>query len=306
MATKSFLENFAQELRDQDRSDNTVLGYLTDVKDFQRWFVQTKGENFSLPALTPTDIREYRQHLWTVRKLSPNTVNRRLASLSALTTWGMTQEQIKVDPMSNIKYIKQVRVAKCRWLDKKGRFALQRVIEKELQESSRLPHRRSLWRQRDAVLVTLMLKTGLRVAEVAALDVSDVELNPRSGRVKVRGKGNKARVVPLNAEAREKLQMWLAAHPTTETSALFVSQMLTRVTTRTVERVVTEYGYMARLEHLTPHALRHTFAKALVDRGVPIDQVAKLLGHSNLNTTRIYTEPNERDLEKAVNMLVES
>ena len=53
MATKSFLENFAQGLRDQDRSDNTVLGYLTDVKDFQRWFVQTNGENFSLPALTP-------------------------------------------------------------------------------------------------------------------------------------------------------------------------------------------------------------------------------------------------------------
>jgi site-specific recombinase XerD len=306
MAAKSFLENFAQELRDQDRSDNTVLGYLTDVKDFQRWFEQTNGENFSLPSLTPTDIREYRQHLWTVRKLSPNTVNRRLASLAALTTWGMTRKQIQVDPMSHIKYIKQVPVAECRWLDKKQRFALQRVIEKELQESSRLPVRRSLWRGRDAVLVTLMLNTGLRVAEVAALDVGDVELNPRSGRIQVRGKGRKARTVPLNAEAREKLQAWLATRPATETSALFVSQMLTRVTTRTVERVVTDYGYRARLEQLTPHTLRHTFAKSLVDRGVPIDQVAKLLGHSNLNTTRIYTEPNERDLEKAVDMLVES
>jgi integrase/recombinase XerC len=142
------------------------------------------------------------------------------------------------------------------------------------------------------------------------LDVGDVELNPRSGRVQVRGKGRKARAVPLNAEAREKLQVWLAARPTTETSALFVSQMSTRVTTRTVERVVTEYGYRARFDNLTPHTLRHTFAKSLVDGGVPIEQVAKLLGHSRLNTTRIYTDPNERDLEKAlekaVDMLVEN
>jgi site-specific recombinase XerD len=81
--------------------------------------------------------------------------------------------------------------------------------------------------------------------------------------------------------------------------------MMGRMTTRSIERVVGDYGQAARLDKLTPHMLRHSFAKVLVDRGVSIDQVAQLLGHSNLNTTRIYTRPSEQDLARAVEMLGE-
>ena len=110
---------------------------------------------------------------------------------------------------------------------------------------------------------------------------------------------------PHCGEARDALTRWLAIRPKVDTPALFVSQMLQRIVTRSIERVVGEYGRKAKLESLTSHMLRHTFAKTLVDKGVPIEQVAALLGHSNLNTTRVYTTPGERDLERAVELIGE-
>lgn len=306
MSTHQALTEFKRFLQDTDRSPNTVSGYLEDLKDFTQWFENTNGEVFTPMALTPSDVRAYRQHLLNERKLKPNTINRRLASLAAFARWARAIGQIESDPTTRIQSVEQVPPGP-RWLDRKQRFALQRVIEQEQQMAEAQPdQRRSLWRGRDAALMTLLLHTGLRVSEAAGLDVNAVELKPRSGKVTVQGKGTKVRSVPLNAEARAALERWLSARPECETPALFVSQMLKRMTPRTIERIVTEYGHKAKVDGLTPHVLRHTFAKTLIDRGVPIDQVATLLGHASLNTTRIYTLPSEQDLQKAVEALMET
>lgn len=300
----NFLKDFEQYLTDADRSLYTVTGYLNDLGDFIHWFERTNDEAFSSAAITPSDARAYKQHLLG-RKLKAATINRRLASLSAYARWAIETGQIESNPVAKIQLVEQVKAGP-KWLDRKQRFALQRAVEQQLQLADTQPNcRRSLWRTRDAVLMTLLPNTGLRVAEVASLDLTDVELKPRSGKVTVRGKGTKMRVVPLNAEARAALQRWLNLRPRVETPAVFISQFLVRLTTRSLERVVAEYGQRAKLEALTPHVLRHTFAKTLVDRNVPIDQVGTLLGHANLNTTRIYTTPGERDLEKAVETLLE-
>ena len=299
------LSEFEHYLRDADRSENTISGYLEDMADFARWFEATNAEAFAAAAVTPSDVRAYKQHL-LVRKLKPATINRRLASLSAYARWAIEAGQIESDPAAKIQSVEQV-PAGPKWLDRKQRFALQRAIEQQLQLAGAQPGgRRSLWRTRDALLLTVLSNTGLRVAELAGLDGVDVELKSRSGKVTVRGKGTKIRTVPLNADARAALERWLVLRPQVETPAVFISQFLVRMTTRSVERVVAEYGQRAKLETLTPHMLRHTFAKTLVDRGIPIDQVGTLLGHANLNTTRIYTTPGERDLERAVDALLEN
>jgi integrase/recombinase XerC len=302
----SCLADFERYLRDADRSPNTITGYLDDLRDFARWFEATNGEPLTPAAMTPTDVRAYRQHLLNERKLRPATINRRLATLSAYARWARTTGQIESDPTAKVQAVEEV-ASGPRWLDRKQRFALQRAIEQEQQIAEAWPgQRRSLWRMRDVALMTLLLNTGLRVAEVAGLDVGDVVLKARSGKVTVQGKGTKVRAVPLNAEARAALELWQSLRPVGDSPALFLSQQLTRMTTRSIERVVAEYGRRARIEGLTPHRLRHTFAKLLVDRGIPIDQVGILLGHANLNTTRIYTRPSEHDLEQAVEALMES
>lgn len=128
-------------------------------------------------------------------------------------------------------------------------------------------------------------------------------LRDRKGSVTVRdGKGGKHRLVPLNVEARGALNDWLAVRPNVSEGALFIGQRGEPLRPRAAQRQLALYGRRAGVE-VTPHALRHTFAKNLIDSGVSIEKVAALLGHANLNTTRVYVMPGERDLEEAVGAL---
>jgi site-specific recombinase XerD len=193
-----------------------------------------------------------------------------------------------------------------RYLDKKEQYALQRAIEKDMQLARMRYPKRWVSRQRDAAMVVFLLHTGLRLSEALTLQLSDVQLAERKGQVLVRqGKGGRARTVPLNVQARKALQEWLAVRPGSG-SHVWVQvegEPSDGLSNRSVERVLVRIGQDAGLEHLTPHILRHTFAKNLVDRGVGLEKVAALLGHSNLNTTRIYATTNQKDLEQAVDQM---
>jgi site-specific recombinase XerD len=299
------LESFGKWLVEQDKASLTVKGYLSDLRCFARWFEQTNGENFSLQAVTPTDVREYRQFLLAVERRKANTVNRRLAALSSLMTWAREQKWIEHDPTENVRLVSQAQVGP-RYLDRKEQYALQRAIEKDLQVSRMRYPKRWVSRQRDASLVIFLLNTGLRLNEVLTLQLGDLELAERKGQVLVRqGKGDRERVVPLNGAARKAMQSWLEVRPGQGNRVWTAVEMeqSESLSGRSVQRVLIRFAQEAGLEHLTPHVLRHTFAKNLVDSGVGLEKVAALMGHSSLNTTRIYVTPNQKDLEQAVERL---
>jgi len=144
----------------------------------------------------------------------------------------------------------------------------------------------------------------MRVSELCALDINDMVLNERSGSVVVRyGKGGKRREIPLNATVRRALKAWLEVRGSSP-GPLFTSRRGGGITPRGVEYLITRYAYDARLEGVTPHTLRHTFCKQLVDAGESLDRVAVLTGHASLkNTTARYTRPTAKDLEVAVGRL---
>lgn len=151
---------------------------------------------------------------------------------------------------------------------------------------------------RDVTLVGIMLHAGLRVSEVCALGREDVILSDRTGKIIVRkGKGNKYREVPLNKTIRTILYRWLEEKPE---GPLFPNRNGNEMSSRAVFDVVAKYAYSAKLLEVTPHTLRHTFCKNLIDMGVPIDQVAVMAGHSSLDVTKRYTAPSMADLQKAV------
>lgn len=297
---------FEQYLQDKDVSVLTLRGYLSDVQQFAGWFEQSNNETFSLPAITPTDIREYRQFLQNTEKRKASTVNRKLAALSALMRWGIQSGQITSDPTENVKSVQQL-VAAPRWLDKHEQFALQRAIEKDLQLAQLRYPRRYITRRRDASLILFLLHTGLRLSEVVALELSDVQVSERKGSTLVRrGKGNKQRSVPLNSEARKALQDWLAVRPQVSDAFIWVaveSPADDGISGRAVQRILHRYALDAGLQGLTPHVLRHSFAKNLANKNVGLEKIAALLGHSSLNTTRIYVTPDAHDLERAVEQL---
>ena len=146
------------------------------------------------------------------------------------------------------------------------------------------------------------------VFEALDLQDADLEIGDRKGKVTVsQGKGRKQRSVPLNKDARAALMAWLQVKPGGDDNAYIWIAVENEgngaLSQRSVQRVVGRYGQDAEIANLTPHMLRHTFAKNLVDQGVGLEQVATLLGHASLNTTRIYITPSEKDLETAVERL---
>lgn len=301
-------EEFDKYLNQQDRSPLTIRGYLADLKAFGSWFQQTNSEELAPASVTPSDIKEYRQHLLIIGRAKAATINRRLAALSAYLNWAVQSGQIDKNPAAGIRSVQQVNNGP-RYLDRKQQFALQRAVEKELQVARLRFPKRWIARQRDCSMVVFLLNTGLRLNEAISLKLEDVQLTDRKGLVWVRqGKGGKQRIVPLNLDARHALQEWFDIRPKDGTDYIWIAVEIDQgkaLSARSVQRALTRLGQQAGLPVLTPHMLRHSFAKNLIDSGVGLEKVASLLGHSNLNTTRIYVTPNQADLERAVDQITQ-
>ncbi len=300
----SLLAEFECYLAETDHAELTVGGYVGDVRRFLRWFEEAYPEPFSLPLLTSAVVRNYRQTLLD-QGMRPATINRQLASLAAFAHWAqrLGYLQVQRNPVLEVKAIPQMPLAP-RWLDKKEQTKLLHAVTDEVERAMRRYPRLQVLVLRDAALVLLMLNTGLRLHEVEALKLSDLQITERGGKVIVRqGKGGKYREVPLNANVRRILHDYLNVRPKVASTMFFIGLHEEGVQGKTIRRAVARFAKLAGVEEVSPHTLRHTFAKALIDSGVGLEKVAALLGHSNLNTTRIYITAGQRDLEVAVEEL---
>jgi site-specific recombinase XerD len=147
----------------------------------------------------------------------------------------------------------------------------------------------------------LILFADLRVGEIIQLRMSDVILDEHKGSVIVRkGKGTKRREIPLNVKARRAIHYYLKGRPLVESDYLLLGQRNEEIKSKTVQRSVARFAEPIGLRDVTPHTLRHTFAKSLIDNDVSLNKVATLLGHNKINTTRIYTTPGMHDLVEEI------
>ncbi|RCK72783.1 MAG: Site-specific recombinase XerD [Anaerolineae bacterium] len=293
------LAQFSSYLNQLDRSELTRKGYIRDLIAFNRWYTNTNGEALQPQNLTPSDIREYRQYLIAVKREKPNTVNHKISALRSYSKWAKETGLIQSDPTNSVRAVGKQPLAP-RWLDKREEYAVVREAERMIAAAGSEAARFLAVRDH-AILITL-LNTGLRVGELCALDIADIELSERKGSVIVRsGKGAKQRVLPLNAKVRDSINRWLELRGNLP-GGLFLDRNGKRLTPSGVHRRLAELGNRAGVD-LHAHIMRHTFAKRLVDAGVTLEKVAALLGHSDMNTTRIYITPGERDLEQAVEAL---
>ena len=295
--------DFQNYLEMQDRSAATVASYISDLRQFARWFEQTNGDTVTPERVTALDIRDYRQYMLTVLRRKPATINRHLASISAWLSWAVDTGQIESNPARQVNGVSSVPQPP-KWLTRQEEGALLRSVERAVQSARTEPAKRQAARNR--ALVIGMLNTGLRADEICNLELDDLQIGERKGSVTVRnGKGRKQRTIPLNKQARQAFSDWLAIRPNVDSTWVFVGQRGNKLSTSALRRIISDLAYAAKLDpqEVSPHTLRHTFAKRLVDAGVSLEKVATLLGHSNLNTTRIYLTPGREDLETAVNLL---
>ncbi|MGH7078289.1 MAG: tyrosine-type recombinase/integrase, partial [Acetobacteraceae bacterium] len=221
----------------------------------------------------------------------PATVNRRLDALRRLCRWARGTGTLSADAASNVRPMRTIRNRQPAGLTDIESHALLRAAGASSHGLA----------TRNYALVQLMLQAGLRVGEVAALQVGDITMNDRSGSVRIRqGKGLKARDVPLNATARRALKQHLEHRQAPGHDAtLFVSSRETAMPVRTIQSAIASIARRARLKRVavSAHTLRHTFALGyLRDNPGKLVELASLLGHESLDTTAVYTRPSHDDL----------
>ncbi len=282
-------EKFLQSLREKDASPLTVKGYSNDFRKFISWYDQTEGSLPEAEHISPMDIAEFKRHFMD-RSQKPSTINRALSSLSSFFKWAIEAGYVSYNPAENIKLLSEIKSAP-RSLERKESLKLIRAVYRSD-------------KPRDVCIVTILLHTGIRVSELCVLRFVDVVIKERTGNLTVRaGKGSKYRQVPLNATVRNSIEKWLEVRGN-EPGLLFPGRNGNPLSPRTIEYLLEKYSYEAKLEETaSPHILRHTFCKMLIDAGESIDRVASLAGHENLNTTARYTRATTKDLQDAVDKL---
>jgi site-specific recombinase XerD len=162
---------------------------------------------------------------------------------------------------------------------------------------------------RDRALALVPFYAGARLAETVALDLDDIRRSARKGVLRILGKGERIREVPIHEKLRKALAEWLderASWPgAADTPALFLNQRGQRLSARGAHDVITGIADRAGLDdHVTAHTLRHSFATTLVRGKTDLVIAAELLGHARLETTRLYTQPSAEDRAKAIDLLI--
>lgn len=290
--TVPLFEQFTHHLDTIGRSPHTVKGYGHDLSRFAAWYTHTYGQDPDPKTVLPEDIRDYRAYMRTVKHLKPTTINRRLIALSRFFRWAVSQGQVVDNPFEALENF-TLRVP-------------QDTAPKALTHNEQLALLRAArhaGNPRDIAILQTLLGTGIRLAEIVGLRLPDLDISERKGWLHVRGKGHKDRDIPLGVKTRQALTAYLDErdnYPGAETSDQVFLGQRGPLKRDAIRYIVNKYTYQAQLEDVTVHTLRHTFAKNRIDDGQSLELVATLLGHESLDTTRIYTRPTQRDLQRAM------
>lgn len=270
---RSLLLHLASE---RGLADNSLHAYRRDLEDLDR-FLAARGKTFL--SAEPDDFRAYLQHQ-TRQGRTTRTVARRLAAIRVLLRFLTAEGHDRTHVMQQLERPKPER-------------PLPKVLSRaQVNQLIAAPDPKSMLFSRDVAILELLYASGLRASELCDLNLKD--LNLTVGCVRVYGKGSKERVVPLGRAAGEAITRYLAeTRPKLErapSERLFLSR-----TGKPLERIalwmlVEKYGRKSGLlKSISPHTLRHCFASHLLGGGADLRVVQELLGHSDINTTQIYT-----------------
>ncbi len=287
----STFDAYAIWLDVQALSANTRRTYQTQVRQFCH-FLATYPDKYGDPL---TDehardyaVRDYKTFLKVQKKRKPSTVNLALAAIDHFYQFlRLGSADVKREDLPQLS-------PQALSLEEQKDFL--RAVER-------------CGSIRDKAIALLLLYTGLRVSECAALEIDDVLVSARKGKVIVRsGKGDVYREVPLNVTARQAQQNWmnhrsqLVGNADIECSAYFINRYRERLSTRSIDVIIRKLGHEANL-HLSAHQLRHTCLTNLVRTGHDIVLVAEIAGHRRLETTRRYSLPSEHDRAAALDAI---
>lgn len=269
-------------------SENTLAAYRTDLKKFVTWLMSASNTLLveRLISVNREEIMRYLSEL-EEKQISPRSRARLLSSLRLFYAYLLREKKIEVDPVALID------------APKLGRSLPKILTEEDVESLLLAPDVSTSLGLRDRVLFEVLYATGLRVSELVGLELTQINL--QQGVLRVTGKGNKERLVPLGEEAIKWLEKYISEVRAEilkgkVTDALFVTKRGGAMTRQAFWYLIKRYAFQAEIaSEISPHTLRHAFATHLLNHGADLRVVQMLLGHSDLSTTQIYTHvANER------------
>ena len=260
---------------------NTLLAYSSDLEKLAA-FGQQSGKE--LLTLERDDLIRFIQHLHE-QGLEAKSIARALVTVRSFFKYLVLDGHLKRDPSTNIESPKS-------W-QSLPKFLIAEEVERLLDA----PDSSTDLGIRDKAMLEVLYATGLRVSELVALKLDDVNLD--MGFLMTLGKGSKERTVPLGKSAISWVQHYLGVRARwlqNQTSPLlFLNKTGSPVSRQAFWKLIVEYGHRAKIGHITPHLLRHSFATHLLENGADLRSVQLMLGHADIGTTQIYTHiTNER------------
>ncbi|BFH18176.1 hypothetical protein J6TS7_29220 [Paenibacillus dendritiformis] len=304
------IEKYEEWLKVNGNSKNTISRYLQVANQFMEWHTNLlKTSVFDPTEVSALDLQQWKTYLLTEatyqrggrppQRYSVSSINNSIKAIrkffDALEELGITKNQArKLKPQKTARNFE----TEPRWLTRSERNKLVRCIEDEQLEN------KNRWKfTRNRAIIYVQLHAGLRRSEVVDLQIGDLDFE--SGYIFVRdGKGGKARRVELNKELRNALKEWMSERGDVNTKKLFVS---TRggdgITSSAVNYIYQTLREKTGISDLTTHSPRHTMAHDLIEAGYSIQRVADILGHENINYTRIYTLSNSEERREALESL---
>jgi site-specific recombinase XerD len=292
-------DKFLDHQQQLGKADKTIQNYVATWRAFEKWMKQTDPSVTDVGYATQKDISDYKKYMLKSGGLNggaakPSTMQLRFVQLNAIFKFFASQGFIPDNPVGPIKKPPAARRLP-KWLSRNEQNALLRELRDNRFSEAR----------RDTAIVLTMLRLGLRVHELCDLQLDDLVMSERKGTAYIRGKGDKDRELPMNAELRAAIQAYIE-HRDDSCPYVFISQRLDKLSVRAVQHMIGKYRTRTGIKHLTCHALRHTFGHDLIVAGVDIQQAAILMGHfkadgtPNIEMTMIYTTPSTEDLQDAV------
>ncbi|HEU0074183.1 MAG TPA: site-specific tyrosine recombinase XerD [Dehalococcoidia bacterium] len=289
-----FLEFLSVE---KGASGNTIAAYRNDLGQLEEFIVgENKNGNGHLiqwPLISQNRVMEYILHLKS-QSYAEATVARKVAAVKSFFSFLQAEGKLKANPTEQLAS------------PKVGKMLPKPLTVQEIDELLEQPARRNTPEaKRDRAMLELMYATGLRVTELVSLDVSDLQLEGEKPYVRLVGKGNRERQIPLLEQPVQELSEYIRFARTRlvgerDETALFVNRRGERLTRQGFWLILKGYALEAGIRgRVTPHTLRHSFATHMLRGGMDIHKVQELLGHANISTTQVYTQVSREHIREA-------
>ncbi len=273
---------------ERNRSERTVKAYGDDLRSFEAFF-KNLDDQLSWESVDSDVIRSWMESMMD-KGNTATSINRRLSAVRSLYRFALSRGIVERDPAHGLK-------------GPKGKKLLPQYLRES--EMDRLLAD-DMWTDemgdlRARTIILMFYSTGIRLSELTGLDNASVDLAAQQ--LKVRGKGNKERLIPFGSELQKALRLYTErrdAETPSDSQAFFVGDDGQRMTSQQVRQVVQHHlSRVTTMKKRSPHVLRHTFATAMLNNEAGIESVKKLLGHSKLSTTEIYTHTTFEQLRRA-------